>query len=186
MSDPADGMRVWQEARLREAVLAGDEKAWELLYVESMPGLYRFVLAQSDGRPELADDIAQESWMVAVRSMRRFDPERCRFSTWLHAIARNLLRQRREAEVRREPATGVGDLEAIGRSGPAVTDEFGSRMCQALEHLAPEERALLVDKYEHRLSLKDIAKASGRTVKAVESRLARAREALRTAWLRTD
>ena len=51
------------------AVLAGDEHAWRVWYNETFDGLYAFILWRSGGQRDRADEIAQETWLTAVRQV---------------------------------------------------------------------------------------------------------------------
>ena len=51
--------------------------------------VFRFLLAKTGSR-ELAEELTQETFYQAVRTIDRFDGS-CKISTWLCAIAKNLL-----------------------------------------------------------------------------------------------
>ena len=76
--DPVD--RVQAEEVLRRSVLAGDEHAWQAWYDATFDDLYTYILWRSGGRRDRADEIAQETWLTAVRHVRRFDPRKGSFS----------------------------------------------------------------------------------------------------------
>src|SRR5262245_29185998 len=84
-----DGERIQRERWLREAVLAGNEGAWRTWYDESYSGLEAYVRWRCAGLRDLADDVLQETWMTAVRAVRRFRPEVGSFAQWLAGIAAN-------------------------------------------------------------------------------------------------
>ena len=88
------GDRVWRERGLRDAVLAGDERAWRTLYDEAFAGLYAYALWRCGGLRDHADDVVQDAWLAAVRRIGRFDPVQGSFAGWLRGIAANLLRNR--------------------------------------------------------------------------------------------
>src|SRR5206468_7460187 len=90
LMNPSD--RVWRERGLREAVLAGDERAWRTWYDESFPALDAYVRWRCGGLRDLADEALQETWLTAVRRVRDFDPQRATFAAWLRGIAANVLR----------------------------------------------------------------------------------------------
>jgi RNA polymerase sigma-70 factor (ECF subfamily) len=72
-------------ARYRE----GDGAAFEILYARHRQSLYRFLLGLS-GKPELADEVFQDTWLSLIRSTSQ--PQgRATFRTWLFQIARNRL-----------------------------------------------------------------------------------------------
>ena len=84
--------RVWRERGLRDAVLAGDEQAWRALYEAAFDGLRAYAYWRCAGLNDLADEIVQESWLVAVRRIRSFVPESGSFAGWLRGIAANVVR----------------------------------------------------------------------------------------------
>src|SRR5260370_15427773 len=84
--------RVWCERGLHAAVLAGDERAWSTFYADSFDGLYAYVRWRCAGLHDLADEVVQETWLVAVRRIRSFVPENGSFAGWLRGIATNVIR----------------------------------------------------------------------------------------------
>lgn len=181
--------RNWRERTLRTAVLAGDETAWRTLYDESCDGLYAFVRLRLRGDGAAADEIVQECWMVAVRSVARFDPDRSSFQTWLLGIARNLLRNHHRKQSRlRENETTTPRMDDLAASPPPAprSDALRQRVALALSSVSARYRAVLRAKYGERRSVAAIATDLGRSPKAVESLLARARQAFRDAFQQSD
>jgi hypothetical protein len=86
---PSD--RIWRERGLRSAVLACDERAWQILYEESFAALTAYVAWRCAGLRDLEEEIIQDTWLVAVKRIRSFDPECGSFTQWLRGIANNLL-----------------------------------------------------------------------------------------------
>ena len=66
--------RVWRKRGLRDAVAAGDTHAWRAWYEAEYAPLETYVLWRCGSLRDLADDVLQETWMTAVRRVRRFDP----------------------------------------------------------------------------------------------------------------
>src|SRR5438874_10810600 len=93
--------RVQRERGLRRAVLAGGGDAWRAWYDQSFAGLYAYVLWRCGGLRQLADEVTQDTWLVAVRRVRSFDPEQGPFGGWLRGIAARLLRNHFRREGRR-------------------------------------------------------------------------------------
>jgi RNA polymerase sigma-70 factor (ECF subfamily) len=179
--DMHSGDRVWRERGLRDAVLAGDERAWRTLYDESFAGLYAYVLWRSAGLRDCADEAVQETWLTAVRRIGRFDPDAGSFAGWLRGIAANVLRNHFRRERRRRPSGQLRDLaDDSGRlRDPARQAEH---IAAALSALPDRYEAVLRAKYLDGRSVADIAADSGETLKAVESLLTRARQAFRDAY----
>ena len=88
------------EGQLILAGKAGDEAAWEALYFLHA-GRVRAYLLRSGFRGPNADDLLQETFVRAFRSLGGFDGERGAFAGWLGAIARNVAR--RHWSRRRDP-----------------------------------------------------------------------------------
>jgi RNA polymerase sigma-70 factor (ECF subfamily) len=166
--------RRWRDRGLHEAVLAGDERAWQTWYDESYAALERYVVWRCGGSRDLADEAIQDTWLTAVRRVGHFDPGRATFAAWLRGIAanmiRNLLRKSR-------PATrGLAGMPAK----PQTAEPW--RVAEALAELPEHYERVLRMKYLDGRSVDEIAAEGGETPKAVESLLTRARAAFRTAY----
>jgi RNA polymerase sigma factor (sigma-70 family) len=105
------------------------------------------------GEPELAADLAAETFAAALTSVRRYEPSRGPALAWLFGIARNKLRRAREAgrvedDARRRLGMPVIVLEdeAMERIERLGGDE---RVVAWLEHLPADQaqavRARIVD-----------------------------------------
>ena len=174
------------EARWLERARRGDEQAFaELVEAYQRPVFnlcYRML-----GETGEAEDAAQESFLRAHHNMRRYDPTRS-FSTWLLSIASHhcidQLRRRRlvvdsleELEPWEEPAD-----EHPGPESAAARREGREAARALLARLGPQDRAVVVLRYWEDLSTEEIAHALSLTVKAVKSRLHRARKQMAEAW----
>ncbi len=181
----AAGDRVGRERALRGAVLAGDERAWQAWYQESFAGLYAYVAWRCAGLRDLADEVVQDTWLTAVRRIRRFDPEAGSFQGWLRGIAanvlRNHLRRRRRTAARVVPLDGQPPApDAAARA--AADRERAERIARTLAGLPERYEAVLRAKYLDQQSVAQIAEIQGETPKAVESLLTRARQAFREVY----
>jgi RNA polymerase sigma-70 factor (ECF subfamily) len=166
------------ETELRAAVLAGDEAAWRALYDRYFDALYGFILTRTGGRVDRAEDVAQETWLVAVRRMRSFNPRRAAFGTWLAGIARKALRNHRRRWRREAQAVEAGD----NLPAPAKTNGRAEETALAMAGLPERYQAALRAKYEEQLSVAEMAAREQTTEKAVESLLSRARRAFKQAY----
>jgi RNA polymerase sigma-70 factor, ECF subfamily len=177
--------RVWRERGLRDGVLNGDEDAWRALYDRWFAPLYAHVLPRCAGNRHKAEEVVQEAWMVAVRRIADFDPERAGFGTWLFGIANGVLRNKwRRWQRRDETETPWNDADkAIDASAQLETSEH---VALTLAELPPQYRELLQAKYGVGESVAEIAENSGKTPKAVESLLSRARDAFRKRFKELD
>ena len=180
-----DPERVWRERGLWQAVLAGDEAAWRAWYDESFAGLYAYALWRAGGLRDLADEVVQDTWLTAVRSLRSFDPAEGPFAGWLRGIAANLLRNRFRRDARRGRRAEALEGEPAAAPADAVR-ERAERVAAALAAVPPRYEAVLRAKYLDGQTVAAIAAAAGETPKAVESLLTRARQAFRDAFLQQE
>ena len=184
VSDPVeiqDQERIRRERQLRRAVLGGDPDAWESLYQDHFDALEHHLARRTRGDRELVEDVVQESWLVAVRRMADWDPGRGPFGAWLRGIAD---RQLANAWRRRDRRPGTTSSPAAWQASAAPGPGFGEELGLAMADLPPAWQAVLAAHYEHELPVAGIAARTGRTPKAIESLLARARRGLRRALTR--
>lgn len=169
--------RVQRESLLRRAVLAGDEEAWRRWYDETFDELYRYVLWRMGGRSDLADEVVQETWLTAVRNIRRFQPARGRFHDWLCGLAANVIRHTLRQTERRKKREQAG--REVGSGSPCEDREWQDQIAATLGSLPARQEAALRAKYVEGLSVAEIAAMWNESPKTVESLLSRARQAFR-------
>jgi RNA polymerase sigma-70 factor (ECF subfamily) len=170
--------------RLYEQVLvvrfqAGDETAFVEI-VQRYHERLRYYVRQLPVDAAKVDDVLQEVWLIAFRSLRRLRRPGA-LAAWLYRIARNAAL----AEHRRD-RTGPGLEPEAG--GPAATEaepDFGPEeiagLRAGLDGLSPSHREVLVLRFCEGLSYEDIAGVVGSPLGTVRSRLHHAKRALRQA-----
>lgn len=176
---------VQRESLLRSAVLAGNEDAWRTWYEETYDPLYRYVHWRCGGRRDWADEIVQETWLVAVRRVRAFDPKKAAFLAWMRGIAANVLRndlRRRRRSPKWQQSPDGRPLDATESASLSNDWLREQQIAAALDALAKREEAVLRAKYLDGLSVAEIASSRGETPKAIESLLSRARAAFRKVY----
>jgi RNA polymerase sigma-70 factor, ECF subfamily len=173
------------DAELLRGVRAGDTTAWEQIYSRFLPTLWRYVYLRAGGDRHLAEDVVSETILALVRQISSLTPHDGNLSGWLTAVARNKLADhRRHAARAAASAAKVRDdksLPVVGDSPGAALEaaETHKQVLVVMEGLPDEERLALEWKYIDGLSVGDIADRLGRTEKAVESVLYRARQSFR-------
>ena len=81
------------DRELAEAIVEdGDEAAFRVLYRRHTPRVYRFALRLVGGDVTEAEDVIQEAWLRAARSLARFRFDAA-FHSWLCGIALNCVRE---------------------------------------------------------------------------------------------
>jgi len=146
------------------------------------------------GNHALADDLAQETFLLAYRNLKSFRQE-ARFSTWLYRIATNAFLA--EARKRKEEPLGDGDATVAdddesatvpaGDIGGDHAHAVGLRldMEQALARLSDGERAAIVQCYHNDLSHEEAAYVLDCPVGTVKTNILRGKQklkALLAAW----
>jgi RNA polymerase sigma-70 factor, ECF subfamily len=148
--------------------------------------LFAFLRHRMDGTRADVEDAWQETLAAAVRGIGSYRGESSLF-TWMCGIAR-----RKAADAARRAGRRSGEVVEAAAL-PSLGDEpfdaaiiehatVKARVIEVLGGLPADQRAALVDRCVHRRKVPDIARRLGRTYKATESLLSRAREAFRAAW----
>ena len=127
------------------------------------------------GRAAVVEDLAQETFLRALRALPRFVPNGpARVSTWLLTIAtRQAL-----TELRRRGPT-IASIEPSSEGDPERV-HVRRDLERAIAELTPEQRAVFVLRDAHGFTEAEVAEALEIEIPAVKSRLHRARTRLRT------
>lgn len=125
-----------QQRALRRAA-AGDEAAFASLWRALHPPLLRYLRVRD---PEVAEDVAAETWLQVVRDLPGFTGDLDRFRAWLFTIARHRAIDAARARASR-PATPGGSGEEVG----AVWNECAaSAESEALDRVSTESALRIV------------------------------------------
>jgi RNA polymerase sigma-70 factor (ECF subfamily) len=162
------------ERALIRGAQAGSEADLEELFRRHWRRAYRtaFLIVHDHGA---AEDIAQEAFVAAIRTLDRFDRRRD-FKPWLGRIVANrAIDWTRSRAARREIDH---DLPERGEALEASADEYSDEVLCALAALSPEHRAVVVMRYVLEYTPGEIAKALELPRGTVNSRLRRALDVL--------
>jgi RNA polymerase sigma-70 factor, ECF subfamily len=140
--------------------------AYERVFREVAPGLWRALFVFAAGRRDIADDAVAEAF---ARALERADSVR-EPRPWLYRTAFRIAR----AELRRtaDPIDGL-DGQASPESGGL------GELTGALRRLSPSQRAAIVLHYEEDLPVREVARFMGSTAGAVRVHLHAGRRRLR-------
>jgi RNA polymerase sigma-70 factor, ECF subfamily len=173
----------------------GDITAYSVLVSRYQRAVYGIVSRMVKG-PEDVDDIVQDVFVSAYKSMGRFRGE-ASFATWVHSIAVNTtikylkkMKSRQAASID-DPEYHIEDILAGDPStGPAETAEDKERKAavrSAVDELPEKHRVVVVLRYFEDYTCEEIAKILNCSVGTVWSRLHYACKKLRghLDWLET-
>ncbi|MEO1583602.1 MAG: RNA polymerase sigma factor [Planctomycetota bacterium] len=175
--------RETERALIAEAV-AGDRDASAAFIREYQPSLRAYLLRLS-GRPDIAEDIAQEAFVRVLTNLHRFD-DRYRFSTWLFTIAKRLYVNARQKHAPLFNTEAVAYERSSGR-GPgsrAASNEVATHLRDALQEalmcLGEEQREIVVLFHQLDWPITLISEHMGMPEGTIKSHLHRSRKKLRS------
>jgi RNA polymerase sigma-70 factor (ECF subfamily) len=185
------------EAETEPDTTPGKAEAWCALYDEHAEAIWRFVARLvGASRTEVAD-IVQETFLAAARSFDQFDAFRGSPRAWLCGIARHqaaasFRRQERQDRLLKGGGRAADERERIvawleqrqeSPPGLLTRAETVDAVRSALVSLAEPHAAVLVARYFDGVEVEQMAREEGCGVSAIRSRLARARQAFRRAFI---
>jgi len=180
--------QVDPDRTLVDEAIAGNLDAFDTLVRRYQTRLVNYAMAIVRDTGE-AEDVAQETFIKAYRSLGRFRGESS-FKTWLYTIATNTARTSLERRVRRERVGGQSlddDAQVLsagsvpsGLPDPETMLVTRDAIDRALATLPDDLRVAVVLRDVEGLDYKEIAKVTGAPIGTVESRIFRARQRLRT------
>ncbi len=134
----------------------------------------------------LAEDVVQDSFLQAFRSIRGFDSTRL-FEPWfmrnvVNASVKMMQRSAKQVEVGYEAdeslfAELAARVESVEEQVESI--EIQNQIWDAMQKLSPRQRAVIVQRYFLEMSEKEMAEDSGSAVGTVKWMLNAARERLR-------
>ncbi|HXN36235.1 MAG TPA: sigma-70 family RNA polymerase sigma factor [Opitutaceae bacterium] len=173
----------------------GDASAFDEMVSRYWGRIYSMV-HQLLRNSEDAEEVTQDAFIRAHRGLVNFRGESA-FSTWLFQIATNLARNRywywwrrkRDKSVSLDAPVSADNATTLAEIIPAevetpdditVTRELVSRIGSGMERLGAKHREILILRNVKNHSYEEIAAILGISVGTVKSRIARARESLRS------
>ncbi len=166
MDDPA----------LVDALLSGDPEAPRRL-IERYQSDVLSLCFRMMGHRQDAEDVAQETFVRALRGIKTFDVSRA-VRPWLLGIAANRCRTALVKRARRPGVVETTEDRVDHRPGLADPDDLAGELSRALDQLRPEYRTVFTMFHEQNLPYEEIALALRRPVGTVKTWLHRARAEL--------
>ena len=173
----------------------GDQAAFNEMVTRYWDRIYAMVNQLLRNQQD-AEEVTQDAFIRAHRGLANFRGDSA-FSTWLYQIATNLARNRYwywwrrkrdksvsfDAPVSHDNSTTLAEVIPAEMETPedaTVTSEFVGRIAYGMEKLSPKHREILILRNVKNMSYEEIAEILGISVGTVKSRIARARESLRS------
>ena len=175
-------MREADETIIRQ-VLNGNRNAYALLVDKYKDRVFSLALGIVHNR-ELAEEIAQDAFVKAFSSLRKFRKE-AGFSTWIYRITYNTaISETRKSKYLSNPIEERFE-NIVSQHEDAMTEELEEKEAKhkliekAITELVPEEKLMLTLYYYEENSVDQISKTTGLTVSNVKVKLFRLRNKLK-------
>jgi RNA polymerase sigma-70 factor (ECF subfamily) len=169
---------------LLRLISAGREQAFLVFYRRHQGAVFRFAL-QMSGKPEIAEEVTQEVFIVVMRAAKQYDPKRGSVAAYLYGIARNFVLRCLEREkpyltVLDDPENSYSDRVASDQDtlGDLARHERIETLRKAVLALPPAYREVVVLCDLDELDYAEVAGVLGCAIGTVRSRLHRARALL--------
>jgi RNA polymerase sigma-70 factor (ECF subfamily) len=162
----------------------GDAQALERLVSACQPAAFRLALSILDD-PAEADDVTQEAFIKAIRSISAYREE-ARFQTWLYRIIVNsCLGRLRKRRTRQRLGQLLTDRFRHTRQGEAlperqaIQEENSGQVLQAVNSLDDDHRLPVILRYYQELPIAQIAEILDVSPRTVHTRLKQAHDTMR-------
>jgi RNA polymerase sigma-70 factor (ECF subfamily) len=179
------------DAQLIARCVVGDDRhAFSELVKRHQSSVRACLRKLTAGNAALADDLAQETFVLAWRNLKSFRQD-AKFSTWLYRIATNcwlMNARKRKEELLGDRDADIADEDAddMPRSSETSGDHARASTLKldferALRVLSAPERAAIVQCYHNDLSHEEAAYVLGIPVGTVKTHVLRAKQKLKVA-----
>ncbi len=162
---------------ISRVLLNDDRNAFGELVRRYQSEIRNFLRRLTKGDLTRADDLAQETFIKAFRSVSKFRGQ-AKFSSWLYRIAYNHFLN--DCRKRREALSSDGEFDHIADSTHVLPKGLASDVDDALSQLRSDEAAVLDLFYKKGMTQPEVAESLDMPVGTVKSHLSRGKEKLRT------
>jgi RNA polymerase sigma-70 factor (ECF subfamily) len=173
------------DSQLVSAVLRNDRKATAQLVSQHADAVHGYVRHRLAPRTDLVDDVVQDVFLAAFEHLGQFRGTSS-LRSWMLGIARHKVEDFYRRQLR------IPDPLDAEEHEPAVDEPLAeevidrerarARAYAVLQQLPDPYAYLLLWRYWENRSVRDIAQAIGKTEKAIERTLARARARFKQLW----
>lgn len=176
------------DLKLARAILARDRKATARFVDLHAEKVHAYVWRRLSPKVETVDDIVQEIFLASWRSLSTYSGE-SPLEAWLLAIARFKVEDHYRRVLSHPLAAFEQEMDSPQLSvSPTFDSDLDQgrdiqRAAAVLDQLPYEYALVLRWRYWQEESVRNMASLSGRTDKAIERMLARAREKFKQRWL---
>jgi RNA polymerase sigma-70 factor (ECF subfamily) len=147
------------------------------IYRQHAQTVYKFLLAQCQNA-DLAEDLTQETFYQAIRSIDRFDGS-CKISVWLCQIAKHLWYQHLRKQNREVPLAEDADLPIPSAEEGLLEQEGRLELLKQIHALPEQQKEVVYLRAFGNLSFREIGDVLGKTENWARVTFYRGKEQLR-------
>ena len=179
--------KIQDDRALAAALLERDRKATAEFIVRYTDPIYLYVRSRLIPRTDLVDDLVQDIFVAAWENLARYRGD-SPLGSWLHGIARHKVENYYRACLRaplpldEESQDSAAAVVEPDLDGFLDRDRLQKKTWKVLAGLPEAYSLALLWRYWEQCSAQEMAMRTGKTQKAIERLLARAREMFRERW----
>jgi RNA polymerase sigma-70 factor, ECF subfamily len=166
---------------LHQRLLEGEAKALRRFYQETQPKLVAWMRKRVGIEADL-EELVQDTYLAFIDSLPLYRGT-SNLWTFLVSIAKHEVADYWRKKYAKKVIATVPFIDQVYQEHLYSAAETACAVEVVMERLLPEERVVLVWKYEEHLTVKEIAERLRVGVKAAESRIYRARKAFQLAYM---
>ena len=158
------------EENLVKEAKRGDSEAFGQLYDHYLPKIYRFVLIKVTYK-EHAEDITQQTFLKAWKSIKRYQDKGHPFGSWLYRIARNSVidhyrKGKEEAAIEDIPEDILGVDNSLSQN---LDDKFEwEKILRSIKDLNDVEHDVLIMRFVEDMQHSEVASVVDKSENAVK------------------
>lgn len=157
---------------IARVLIEDDQQAFETLVKKYQSPLRNFFRKMCGGDENLADDLAQETFLKVYRGLGQYNGQ-AQFLTWLFAVAKNVFYE----SLRRQDQ--FSELEDVDDEGRESGHDLNMDLSKCMMKLSPDERLVLTLSYMEGLSQTEVAELVEIPLGTVKTHALRAKEKLK-------
>jgi RNA polymerase sigma-70 factor (ECF subfamily) len=180
----------WTDAEAAAEACLGNKLAFRALVERHTAPIFRLAFLMTSNEQD-AEDLVQETFLRAYKSLHTFDATRAAIGTWLNRIcvncSLNLLRARnRRKEEQPAEDSDFNWLDQVAASSPSPerltqSNQIAAMLGPALNMLSDAERTAFILRHYEGSPIEEIARTLGLQNNAAKQTIFRAVQKLRTA-----
>lgn len=175
-------MTAHDAKRLPETAQSPETPDWNAVYADQLPRIYNYFRFRV-GRSHDVEELTARTFEKAWRARARYRRDLAGFSTWMFAIARNVLTDHLRADSIRTRATTFSETtDQVTPEGKAMQGSDMARLALLTADLPDRHKELIALKYGAALNNRMIARITGLSESNVGTTLQRIVARLRSQW----